>query len=93
MLKRLVWNPVWNETLFVVRCAERWMEGEAPFPEVEIRRRLTRAAFCGELLADGPVEERLLAFRIRVLVREAGDIGDGILFVSPPRPLDPDLRA
>ena len=42
MLRRHWWNPVWNEQLFVVRCAERLMEGERGDLEAEICRRILR---------------------------------------------------
>ena len=30
MVKRLFWNPVWNENLFMISCAERVLENSDP---------------------------------------------------------------
>ncbi len=40
MLKRLFWNPRWNETLFLVSCAERLMENGAKHDAREIAKRV-----------------------------------------------------
>jgi hypothetical protein len=40
MLKRLFWNPRWNETLFLVSCAERLMENGAEHHAREIAKRV-----------------------------------------------------
>lgn len=46
MLRRMLWNPRWNETLFLTSCAERIVEGgalhDSAFAEGEIARRLAR---------------------------------------------------
>ena len=43
MMLRLGWNPAWNEALYVMRCAERVLEGDTGFPLFELERRLRRA--------------------------------------------------
>ncbi len=40
MLKRLVWNPRWNASLFLVSCAERLMQHPTDHSEREIVRRI-----------------------------------------------------
>jgi hypothetical protein len=40
MLKRLFWNPEWNETLFVLSCAERIAETPSAHSIHEIRKRI-----------------------------------------------------
>ena len=40
MLRRLVWNPHWNDMLFVVSCAERLEQGPDPVALREIARRV-----------------------------------------------------
>lgn len=40
MLARLVWNPGWNETLFLVSCAERLADHPTAHSEDEIYRRI-----------------------------------------------------
>ncbi len=42
MLRRLFWNPDWNETLFLVSCAERLVEEPTPHSVEEIRARIAR---------------------------------------------------
>ncbi len=46
MMKRMVWNPRWNETLFIVSCAERIIsgerDGETEHSAREIIRRIRR---------------------------------------------------
>jgi len=79
MLARLLWNPAWNETLFVVRCAERLMEGDVDFAARELRWRLTWAYGRGELV---PATAPALRFRVRAVTRENGRIIDDVLHLS-----------
>ena len=39
-LKRLFWNPRWNESLFLVSCAERLMENPTQHSLQEIKNRI-----------------------------------------------------
>lgn len=39
-LKRMVWNAKWNESLFLVSCAERIMDNYSPHSENEILNRI-----------------------------------------------------
>jgi len=42
MLKRMLWNPFWNETLFMMSCAERIMKNptQSHHSETEILNRI-----------------------------------------------------
>ena len=40
LLRRLFWNPQWNDTLFVVSCAERIERGPDPLAVSEIAARI-----------------------------------------------------
>jgi len=40
MLKRMIWNPEWNESLFLTSCAERLMEHPTQHSEDEIMTRI-----------------------------------------------------
>jgi len=81
MLARLLWNPRWNETLFVTRIAERLLEGDTALPPRELRHRLRLAHQRGELeTAAGP----RLRYRIRTVSRDAARIVDEVAYVSPP---------
>ncbi len=42
ILARLWWNPRWNESLFVMSCAERLMENPTRHSEDEILHRIAR---------------------------------------------------
>jgi hypothetical protein len=89
MLLRLFWNPIGNETLYVVRCAERLLEGERGFVELELRRRLARAARRGEL---GPAAQTAqdLALRVRAVSRRDGRLVEEVVYVAAPPPAKPD---
>lgn len=41
MLRRMFWNPRWNESLFMVSCAERLMQNPTRHSEDEILNRIT----------------------------------------------------
>ena len=43
MLRRLLWNPGWNEALFLVSCAERQLERDNTHAIEEIRKRIGRS--------------------------------------------------
>jgi hypothetical protein len=82
MLSRLIWNPRWNETLFVVSCAERLMDQPTDHSQDEIFRRIAAD------LARQPDAASLpawLSFRLVFLSRESETIGSEVLFQSPPR--------
>lgn len=67
MAKRMVWNPRWNEQLFLVSCAERLAENPTGHSRVhweqEIWRRIAAA------LPDNP-EAPFLQFRLVFVSRE-----------------------
>lgn len=89
MLLKLFWNPIWNETLFLVRLAERIMEGETDFPAREIHRRLTLALTPRESSAQGADNAPLLAFRIRALSRDGeGRVHEDVVFLAAAQALE-----
>ena len=79
MAARLLWNPMQNESLYIVRCAERIVEGETDFPVRELRWRLLLAARRSELVAQTAPS---LRFRVRAVYREGGELSDEVVFVS-----------
>lgn len=84
MLGRLVWNPRWNETLFLVSCAERMIQQPTAHSEDEIFRRLAAD------LARQPDAGALkpwLSFRLVFLSREGDDLVETELFRAKPRRL------
>lgn len=58
MIKRMVWNPRWNETLFMVSCAERLMDHPTEHCRQEILTRIQ-----AELQREGS-EAAFLQFRL-----------------------------
>lgn len=41
-LRALIWNPRWNDELFLVSCAERLLDKPTPHSEAEISTRILR---------------------------------------------------
>ncbi|MBU1374370.1 MAG: hypothetical protein KKE02_21860 [Alphaproteobacteria bacterium] len=78
MLGRLVWNPRWNETLFLVSCAERLMDQPTAHSEDEIFRRI-------DADVGGAASQPWLCFRLVFLSREGDAITRDVLFQSEPR--------
>jgi hypothetical protein len=79
MLGRLVWNPRWNESLFVTSCAERLIDHPTAHSEDEIFRRLA---------ADLAPDDAWLSFRIVLLSQGAKGLAREIAYVAQPRRLD-----
>ncbi|MET3667317.1 hypothetical protein [Caulobacter sp. 1776] len=83
MLTRLVWNPRWNETLFLASCAERLTETPTPHSEDEIFRRIA-----ADLAAEPRDDERpWLCFRLVFVSREDDALVSEVLFQPAPRRL------
>ncbi|MEM9062271.1 MAG: hypothetical protein AAGD13_17570 [Pseudomonadota bacterium] len=79
-LVRLFWNPVWNETLFLVSCAERIEDTSDPHAIAEIRHRVvTGLRRSGEATSDQPVR-----FRIVFVDWQNGKRHERIAFESDP---------
>jgi hypothetical protein len=78
MLGRLFWNPRWNESLFLVSCAERLLDEPTDHSSDEISRRI---AF------DFPGATGFLQFRLIVLSRREGAIVRDVAYVSESRRL------
>ena len=81
MLSRLVWNPRWNETLFVVSCAERLIDNPTDHSQDEILRRI--AADLARQ-PDAATQAPWLSFRLVFLSREGEAIDREVLFQSAP---------
>jgi hypothetical protein len=82
MLKRLVWNPRWNETLFAVSCAERLMDYPTQHSEDELFRRiaadLARAPHAGALAP-------WVRFRLVFVSRDGEALQSEVRYQSEPR--------
>ena len=74
-LVRLLWNPGWNETLYLTSCAERLLEEESTFRVAEIARRIAAIL--------DPEETPSFQFRL-VLVSRAGEVlQKEVAYLSP----------
>jgi hypothetical protein len=82
MLMRLIWNPRWNQTLFVVSCAERLIDQPTDHSQDEIFRRI--AADLARR-PDGATTPPWLSFRLVFLGRAGEVIDREVLFQSAPR--------
>lgn len=80
-LGRLFWNPRWNETLFLVSCAERLVNEPTAHSEDEIFGRIAAD------LQDHRDEAAWLSFRLVFVSREGEAIEREVLFQSGPRRL------
>ncbi len=81
MLRRLIWNPHWNESLFLVSCAERLSQDITPeHSEREILTRMKR-----DLQAETDAPQ--FRFRLVFIHREDETLTQDILYTSAPEPL------
>ena len=78
MLGRLFWNARWNESLYLVSCAERLIQHPTAHSEDEIFRRVA---------ADLAREDAAtwLSFRLVFVSREGEAIRKDVLFQAEPR--------
>ena len=87
ILGRLLWNPRWNESLYMVSCAESILDQSSLLRENELLTRISNAIHSGELSTPLP-PPLFLVVRIIVLERAAEGIIDQVRFVSSPRRLE-----
>jgi hypothetical protein len=78
MLWRLFWNARWNETLFLVSCAERLIDHPTAHSEDEIFARIA-----ADLASDAGAP--WLSFRLVFVSREDDALLSEVLFRSEPR--------
>ena len=79
MLKRIFWNPRWNETLFLVSCAERLMENPTDHSVQEIVKRIKTE------IEQRPVNNMsapYLQFRLVLVSRQGTQLRRRITFTS-----------
>lgn len=92
MFGHMLWNPRWNESLFMVSCAERLMAFPTIHSEDEILARITR-----ELMGkDSPVpigSARYLQFRLMFVERKGSELNQEVRFVSRIQPLPTEARS
>ncbi|HYJ14066.1 MAG TPA: hypothetical protein VE170_01160 [Candidatus Limnocylindria bacterium] len=91
MLRRLLWNPLWNESLFMASCAEKLLDEPSARRETELFTRIVAAIARGET-GDQITASTYLRFRIVVLKREGEEISRRVGFVSPAQRVDASGR-
>lgn len=80
MLCRLFWNPAWNDTLFIVSCAERIATEPNTHSIHEIKQRLLSDPSQVPLGASG---ERM-QFRLVFVSRGPGGLEQEVVYLSDP---------
>ena len=89
MLGRLLWNPYWNESLFMMSCAERLLDYPTRHSEDEILKRIAR-----DVLSSGNASdtEKYLQFRIMLLSRVASTLVEDLAYESRVLPLSDFIK-
>ena len=80
ILKRMVWNPRWNESLFLVSCAERIMQQYTEHSENEILTRIERDLTLYK--QNIPTAATQLQFRLLFVERSHEQLLEEITFIS-----------
>ena len=86
MLGRIFWNTKWNESMFVVSCAERIMEQPTQHSEDEILSRII-ADLSGNSSASQLLPTTHVQFRIVVVERQDTELLQQVIFYSRIQPL------
>jgi len=86
MLGRMIWNPRWNESLFLVSCAERLMEHPTQHSEDEILKRIL-VELNSHSLATNVMSATHLQFRLLVIKRQDSQLQQSVSFHSRIQPL------
>jgi hypothetical protein len=81
MLRSLLWNPRWNESLYMVSCAEKIIDEPSAMRENELVRRIAEAIQRSEVTRSF-TQAMFLTIRVIVLQRQAGQITRQVRFVS-----------
>lgn len=74
MMKRMLWNPWWNDTLFLVSCSERLMQNPTDHSYNEILKRIQ-----SDLLDSSAAE---VQFRLVFIARTGSEIEKHFTFTS-----------
>ncbi len=77
MLQRLFWNPRWNETLFLVSCAERIMENGSEHSIQEIATRIKTG------LGQDAVATAYFQFRLVFVSMHGESVQKRVTYTSP----------
>lgn len=75
ILRRMLWNPEWNEQLYLVSCSERLIDEPSQHSVDEINLRVARLI---------PAGQQELQFRLVFVSREQGQIVKLVEYESSP---------
>lgn len=78
MLGRMVWNPFWNESLFMMSCAERLIEYPTWHSEEEILKRIARDLSGENTFPD----KQYIQFRLITIMRKGVDLEEALVYES-----------
>ena len=81
MLKRIFWNPRWNESLYMLSCAERLIEKYTAHSEDEILQRIIKELI-NTSSNDFLVSATYLQFRLLVIKRKNEGLHEELVFQS-----------
>lgn len=81
LFTRMLWNPSWNEFLFLTSCAERLLESGSAHSCQEILNRIK-----SELSRDAGNKAEYLQFRLTLVSRQGTKLQKEVAFVSPAYP-------
>lgn len=80
MLRRMLWNAKWNESLYLVSCAERLIDYPTRHSEEEIFKRLTAHGLAGEA--------QYIQFRLVFIRKENNELLEEICYQSDQRKIE-----
>ena len=86
MLGRMVWNPEWNESLFLFSCAERLMEYPTKHSEDEIMKRILKE-LSGKVSNTHVMAATHLQFRLLLVQRQDSQLQQKVTFHSRVQPI------
>jgi len=86
MLGRMIWNPEWNESLFLTSCAERLMENPTQHSEDEILKRIINELNDKNSNTQTGVTTHL-QFRLLLVQRHNSHLHEEVTFYSRISPL------
>ena len=87
MLGRLFWNPQWNESLYLVSCAERLLDDPSHARAIDLWMRVAHIVRAEHV---GGTDSGHLLLRVRIVevMREHGRVVSEVRFVSEAHRLD-----
>ena len=74
----MIWNPTWNESLYIVACAERIIDAYNPHSENEILTRIERNL----KLEVNEITATHLQFQLILVQRKENKLQETVVFTS-----------